>query len=352
MKTANEYTYIIGAGASCEVLPLVNQFVDELENFQKVYLAEFEFIDNNFPKHYNYSFTKSEIGRMFSEDLKWLIDNVRKHFSVDTFARKLYLKGDYKNYNLLKRLLSEFLLILELMNGIDRRYDSFFATILEKNGNELKLPENINLLSWNYDKQIEFSIAQFLKSKYNSYVEDFIQMIPRKEFFEPNNKFSLFKLNGTVGGVIYDGKYDPMEYDFGIKIDQHAKDNILSNSFDRYYRYKRFQQQTPFRNENEYENTINYSWENSTIVKQVREFAINQTKQTKELIIIGYSFPTFNRNLDKLILNNMSKLDKVYLQLPKNSIDSVAYRIQSLIDKEIELIKIDQVDEFYIPFSY
>ena len=55
-----------------------------------------------------------------------------------------------------------------------------------------------------------------------------------------------------------------------------------------------------------------YSWENNPVFDNIRTNALKATKETDILIIIGYSFPTFNRNIDKSILKNMIRLKKVF----------------------------------------
>jgi hypothetical protein len=43
------------------------------------------------------------------------------------------------------------------------------------------------------------------------------------------------------------------------------------------------------------------------------------TDKTEVLVSVGYSFPFFNRDIDRRIIHNMGKLKKVYLQaLPEH----------------------------------
>ena len=83
-------------------------------------------------------------------DLQWLLDISSKHASVDTFARKLSIIGDSKNLKKLKVVLSVFFTFEQIIKQPDERYDSFFASLYNENG---ELPENIRILSWNYDSK-------------------------------------------------------------------------------------------------------------------------------------------------------------------------------------------------------
>jgi hypothetical protein len=80
---------------------------------------------------------------------------------------------------------------------------------------------------------------------------------------------------------------------------------------------------------------------------------------TSHLVIIGYSFPTFNRKMDKEIINSISNLKKVTIQSLDENIDEIYYRFKSLFgterlkEIEIELIRMkSRFEEFYIPFEF
>ena len=86
------------------------------------------------------------------EDIKWLFDLSNDHASVDTAAKKLFIKGDYKNLLRLKVALSIFLIVEQILKSPDKRYDSFFSSILGDSKSDF--PKNIRVVSWNYDLQL------------------------------------------------------------------------------------------------------------------------------------------------------------------------------------------------------
>ena len=74
-------------------------------------------------------------------------------------------------------------------------------------------------------------------------------------------------------------------------------------------------------------------------------------QEATALVVIGYSFPYFNRKIDRLIFENTPHLKKIYIQ------DKYPERIQQYItpvipeDKlaVIKIIPLDDVEQFYLP---
>ncbi len=356
-----QFTYLIGAGASALTIPVINNFGEELLDFAD-YIDKITIGDDTYHDSFRIDSKPSEIKDRFAKEIKWLANECTAHASVDTFARKLYLANRLEKLIKLKGIVSEFLLTKQNQNGIDKRYDAFFAALLDKTDLGLILPDNIKILSWNYDKQIEYSVAQFKNLSDDKTIEDFLQVSPRETGTTINPiGFCMFKLNGAIGGKIKNDKqYVPLKMDFnlvGDKITEKIEQNIIKNMMMRYYSIEqRIFHEGYYRtaeDKDEYP-TIMYSWERNPIFELVRTNALNATKETEILVIIGYSFPTFNRGLDKKLLQNMGNLKKVFIQSPEYSIKGVIQRFKSLYasDSEIEIEPITNVDEFYIPFEF
>jgi hypothetical protein len=340
------FTYYLGAGASCKSLPMVKDFNKRLEAYKQVTLKDHSFIDDN---HSLGTEIRNEFRIGLISDLEWVIKEISNHASVDTLARKLYLTQDNDRYKLLKFLIGEFLIAEQLFNGIDLRYDAFFAAILElSEDGKITLPRNLRILNWNYDKQVEFSVGQFHPSSENHEVEKFINLFPRIEMTDNLEDFAVFKLNGTIGGIVDKKGFNAWRFDnktIKDKITAKIKDSIISNTIVRYNKFK---------NESikNYQSAIHYSWENEGIVREVRQKALQSTQKTNILVVIGYSFPTFNRELDSKLLNNMADLQKIYIQTPIDSFEGVKQRIKALSNNTIKLIPVLDTDEFYIPFEF
>jgi len=74
--------------------------------------------------------TKSTLQKELIEDFKWLLEHCETHASIDTFAKKLWIKSHSNpEYERLKLVLSIFLIVEQMKNPPDKRYDLFYASI-------------------------------------------------------------------------------------------------------------------------------------------------------------------------------------------------------------------------------
>jgi hypothetical protein len=97
----NNITYLFGAGASYNAIPLVNTFSKKL---------------NKFRNWINKSPTKaSEAKDNFIRDLTMVYAGCRNHYSIDTFAKKLFITQQYEDLKRVKRILDAFLLYFILI---------------------------------------------------------------------------------------------------------------------------------------------------------------------------------------------------------------------------------------------
>ena len=93
-----------------------------------------------------------------------------------------------------------------------------------------------------------------------------------------------------------------------------------------------------------------YSWERNEITDLVLRNAVEIAKQTEILVIIGYSFPFFNRTYDKLIFNEMTSLRKVYYQDPNPKIDILKNSILPFYKNDIQVINDEpSLSQFFLP---
>lgn len=345
------FTYLLGAGASFDVLPTVKDFTQALHEF-KVEMNnysnngfDFELLQNKCGESDN----PQEDVRDVLRDMLWLITESKNHSSVDTFAKKLYLRNDYDNLTKVKGLLDVFFTIQQHKKGVDLRYDTFFASILKKGPDKkIELPNNIKVITWNYDFQLELSFNSFYNADDINVLEDRLQIFPRKNLIKlDNTKFSVIKLNGVATGYEYqNGKYNrlPIKPIFNEDFKKEKKIPYAEVMIARYLGYTKYSKEGT-------ESSIFFAWEEGEIPKTTRITAKECTNETRILTIIGYSFPTFNRVIDKEIIDNMTHLEKVYIQAPEDSINSVAQRFKAIKPKvNVELLT--GTDEFFIPFEY
>src|SRR5687768_1499877 len=97
----NKVTYLFGAGASQGVLPVVSEMPNALNT---LIMHLYKFRDHHpEPSNKTYHLLLDLI-----EEFKWLVAACEKHASIDTFAKKLFIKGAKRDLYKLKMLLSLF----------------------------------------------------------------------------------------------------------------------------------------------------------------------------------------------------------------------------------------------------
>jgi hypothetical protein len=315
--------YLLGAGASVNALPLANDFADKLKKFSS---------DLNEIKHSSLprGFGDSDIDPLI-EDSRWLGEEGGKHASIDTLAKKLFFKKDHINLKKLKAVVSTFLIIEQAKNNVDYRYDSFLATILAEQNGSVILPDELEIITWNYDTQLDKAFFGFCDNE--DYVIEKITLSDK-----------ITRLNGYCGTELsgHIGKYF-------LTIISGDPDSIISNGIELYNSYMR---------DNSYPD-INFAWEDSTLTKFSNQ-DISSIETASSMVIIGYSFPYFNREIDSLLLSHfpsgLKPKKPIYLQLPEKDQKSVATRIKSLISPglrdNVDIIPIIGTDQFYIPDEF
>lgn len=348
----DKFTYLLGAGASIQKIPTVEGFVKGLQDFHDLTLRPFKFPDSHFEVPFNtIKLSQKEVFIEYKKNLNWLMKEAFNHSSIDTFARKLYLTHNPAMLRQVKAVIDVYLTTIQLFDGIDLRYDTFFATILKGGmGQDIELPPNLKILSWNYDFQFELSASIFFRVSNSELITNKLQIHPNLavEKYNPNH-FSIFKLNGTASAYTYtdqENKFQRIKYDtlkIKDKLNDSEKHNLLTYLMACYALYTSKGTDTT--------STINYAWENTHVTQSVRSQAKNETFDTKYLVVIGYSFPTFNREVDRDILQGMTNLKKVYIQTPEKDIQGVVQRFKA-IRPDIEPERITATDEFFIPFEY
>lgn len=322
-------TYYFGAGASAPTLPIVAQFPASLVNFEK-------FI-NGAPLILEDELKNSQ--QDLKDFIKNLIANSEIHASVDTYAKKLFIKDDEKSRTELKKLkitLSLLFSYIQSISHVHYRYDSFFASILNRSINDL--PDNIKIISWNYDSQFEIAFANFSGLPFERN-QEILGVNSKYRPFDSGNKFSLFKINGTAAFHSYDEQKGRYEYDNLFKGDTNQLDIWLIRKYH------------DAMNKTNYHCELSFAWEDDTtpiVPKNIWDDVVNWIKATNVLIVIGYSFPVFNRVIDKLLISSMGKIDRVYFQSDEATKIRERFRSISTIADDKVFLRED-LKQFLIP---
>jgi hypothetical protein len=331
-------TYYLGAGASCKSLPIVANMPNHIDRLIN-------------------SLTSPELDRnrevIVIKQLLTAIKGESQRFNtVDTYARKLFLNENRMDLLNLKVALSICFLYWQLFDpdkskehkpspNIDYRYISLISSFLQKEKGQLSIPTNIKFITWNYDIQLELALQYFTESK-NRYVDigdiqGQYNSIPYPLGTIANP--SIVHLNG-IAGVMPDVDRLENAADFlGGEYNNTAKFLELMIS----YYNANFKVQT--KGLLDY---FSYSWEENDVTKNSIQAASKILEETDILVIIGYSFPVFNREIDRKLLGNSRKF-KVYYQDPNADKLALSNIFDIPVDKIFEEKRHEQ---FLLPHEF
>lgn len=342
-------TYLIGAGASAgkrresgenkkhiiEGLPCVYEIPDRISNILDILKAKpVESTDkvNSQLKEEN-AVIKHELISCFQK----LYDAVKKHATIDTYAKKLKLKGQMDEFRELEQLLTLFFLYEQIQLNPDSRYDTFLANILQ---NRSSFPKHINIISWNYDSQIEIAYSEYndqnilnIGTKSDSYYQD----------------WQIIKLNGTA---TFRAQFDLVKKREEIALKLQEADNDLVSP----YTAKQLVYQAEFVSlyneyvkDKEHTSNLSFAFDDSYPSDALLRRSQKIISETNALVIIGYTFPFFNREIDRKILRTIIPDTKIYIQdlYPERIKQSLRAVLPHI--KEDNIILLKEVDQFYLP---
>jgi hypothetical protein len=345
-------TYLFGAGASYNSVPIwdkqgetmiligesIEYFVrnEDLRKSKKyIDLYNNQVIINLGKKLIEYGYKAIEFG------------------TLDIYARSLFLLNKNEELNSLKYHLSVYFDLWENFlfkdftlnidkkikyTQIDRRYFSLLSVLLEKGKFNPKLNDKISFVSWNYDLQIEKAYKTFMHDSDNASMESvnaFFKFYDSKE-----GKNNIIHLNGYRGYFNFEDELFP-------NVEDRKKDNLHNYLLGIVNNQKQF---NPTRSI-DYSNNIKYAWEaNSdsiTIAKEIIE-------KTNILIVIGYSFPSYNRQVDSKLITSLGtkslnkEVKQVIYQNPSMNIEL----LENICGDGIEFMHIENTDQFHIPHEF
>lgn len=384
-EMANNITYLIGAGASFNALPVVSNWNERLREFIEYLEDEKTFIViDKLPDGHEDKLLVGDIDDILL-DIKEFFSEAEKHATIDTYAKKLSLRGeegDIRKLKGLKHFLGCFFsfeqtklkhskddisedhgegelnpkIYIGQSLQIDPRYDVFFATLLKSETKSID--ERVNIISWNYDLQFELAYKDFYKKEDPHQV---LNVFPSTYFklaanLPPNPSPKIIKLNGTAGLF-----HDPMN-----------RPNRASAFISKGYQSSHIDFRTPELKDllilyakhikgraTSEEPLLHFAWEmedeRNTTSKPALEYSKTIMENTDVLVVIGYSFPNFNRSVDKLLLEQLKTDCKIYYQDCKEKVNSLIQRLNGLLPTEGKkfppIVPYTDVDQFFIPYE-
>lgn len=339
--------YILGAGASANVLPIINDIIYGNKIVQKGLMAELiEFT------------TKLATWSQYQHYLE-LCNEAKAFTTPDTFAKFLYATNRDDDYIKFKRIISSYFFWKEHVEPnktkcLDRRVISFITTLSDNAGN---FPKDVNIISWNYDSQFITAIDNARKTvKNNSFVPNFKNFPLNYDTTIDKAELNFVHLNG-IAGYTYD-------------LDANRKLNKLGNANEPLWTFQNMRNYSQgdiasrikdvvdlFSAENE-NLLISYAWESE--FKSIRDYHFANEKleyakalalDTDILVVIGYSFPFFNRDIDKEIFKEMRMgLNKIYFQDPYLD-GKFLYSQFSLDPSSVYVEHIQNVNNYFVPYE-
>ena len=331
--------YYLGAGASVNALPLAktifphdnNRRIEGLAYAMPVLSENISFMKGDVSNATEYI---TEIKNNFTE----LADKADAFGDVDTYAKYLYLiDPDSPEFKKVKSTLSIFFSIKQTHSkALDRRYLPWLVSIMDKK----TFPNNIKILSWNYDFQVEIAAANFGEQEDITYVNNGYSYKPSSFCYYPNLERgnqdlnpSLIHLNGIAG-------FAETPNSQSCSIYQRDRTTNVNELF-------------LFLKENKLDSKIHFAWENKGYHSDLMNNVNRMIDQTSILVIVGYSFPFFNREYDKKIFSFLTKtgyLRKIYYQDP--ALNGEQLRAQFGLASTIEIVHIPNTENFHVPFEY
>lgn len=334
-------TYLLGAGASFNAVPIWSFQGRSMINVGEELIRETElkFKKTNVPgPNEDHSYLMK-----LANQFKMLGKKAEDFGSIDIYAKRLYLLNKTDELNNLKKCVSLYfdLWASGFLNcskdkfvKIDKRYFSLLSVLLEQNANSPLLHSNVSFITWNYDLQFEKAYETFLSEKEKSLAS----IISKINYQKTEEK--IVHLNG------YRGVYTSEEEKFEIV------EKMKFSSVESYLKEILRKKEELDTSSNNFQNSIKYAWEmDSDSLERAKQIM----NKTDILVIIGYSFPAFNRAIDQALINEFEKgtgFKRVIYQDPNANEDIVKSLFRNADGKDYVKLEKQNKNQFYIPHEF
>jgi len=370
----NKLLYITGAGASYYRVPVVADLRQSLEKFVFVldWLKKIIESGRSTKSRDSSGPIENEMGLLndFLSKARLLSRNANNHATIDTYAKKLFFQKNETELYDLKVIFGVFLLYLQAQRvrysndptfeygiktdvteivdedftfdtPVDERYDTWFASLMKSKEFQIgaiptkfpAIPENIKMLSWNYDIQLERAYFGFVGDQriVGGHIRD------KNQFLQIN------------GSCLFEGL---------LRV-EHSE--ILNKVFScgdfRTYDALRLY---GLLNSKAIIPGIRFAWDSET---KDRLKMLTPFTESNILVIVGYSFPYFNRETDIEIFSQLPNLERIYIQGLEKDLDGINKRLGSILNlrsdgtgRGMQTIKsvvwVKDLNSFFIPDEF
>ncbi len=344
------YTYLLGAGASYNALPVTTNFSKKLKDFKNWFEIKYtKLSDEPYEDSQDIKLSPKVCKQIFIEKINLVIKKIDEIGSIDKYAKSLYEKKCINKLKMLKATLSCYFTFEQSRIKIDERYLDFLKKIIIQDKGDIKLPENFKIISWNYDIQFEKAFYEYCKLfNYESYTENHVNLLKKIQAY-PNqimdapynlNEFSILKINGCACfNLDVNSDIARTKSNYLFDYFNELKENAASNYLEIFGKHI----------SGVLESQLNFAFENNQYTEKYHNVAKKLVEKTDTLIIIGYSFPEYNNDVDTSILNSMPCLKDIIIQTQEKDFNNYTNKLKKLLNKnEIIYNKIEETDKFYI----
>lgn len=283
----DEITYILGAGASAGAMPVVDSFVERFKHFLNAFLT--------------YLQDEREGKEVYTVATKF-IEQVESHLSFDTFFKKIYHQGNpswtipYKKILLLYFLYEHFvqvnskqgpsaLVTMGKKYNLDPRYDALIAGLLKASKETPTFLVKTNFITWNYDLNLFSALKAFLYPGHpiSALIKDTCKGL---NYFELAPECSLLHMNGLM--------FHPSLNEIKPADTEQLKRMFTTFLADFFLSNGPMEQSVKH---------LRFAWES---IEEAQDSGLTpfyskakeMIERSKKIIIIGYSFPLYNRQID------------------------------------------------------
>ena len=274
----------------------------------------------------------------YVEAMNELARHAQAHESIDTYAKKLYIGGKRKALEQLKILLTTYFSYNQMTSGkVDSRYDGFFASIMGIDEKSLaSISDDVLLLTWNYDLQLPLMFKRYWYDARLEMAMEGLRLTTLESLLNVETIPKVIHLNGVVAGsyrglmpVIPDGISRAEQVLRVLDLFVRNRDGLSGNG--------RL-------------TMVRFAWEDEARIRQCLLRLAGIMDECEVLVAIGYSFPFFNRVIDRAVIGGMPKLKKVYLQSTEHGIKAVANAFKAIpLQNNVDIVLYDSVDKFMLP---
>ena len=94
---------------------------------------------------------------------------------------------------------------------------------------------------------------------------------------------------------------------------------------------------------------LSFAWEETENHAKIMAAIKSKTQDTEVVVVIGYSFPFFNREVDRAIFANMPNLKKIYIQDINARAVEPSLKAVLAENSKISIEKVENCDQFHLP---